>query len=222
MGYIKQNKLKLLSFSLIVGLIMLNIILIKQTLIINTSNQEILSTLSNINQAEHNNSAQLKSSTTPQGSISNIKFNGAPTKILSGQPINQMSKNELIALIQKTIQDELYNLDSIAGSQSSAYFSDKNKSNADSNTTNPLLNAAINSTHGIEFDDNISAVTENEMAIVIEGAVSRGIWSIEDNNQLMSASSQLNPEARRRLRGKLMTAINNQELMITKDALITF
>ncbi len=222
MGYIKQNKLKFLAFSLIVGLIMLNIILIKQTLIINTSNQAILNKLSNINQVEHNNSAQLKSNLTPQGSISNVKFSGSPIKVGAGQPISQMSKNELIALIQNTIQDELYNFDSIIGSQSSTYFSDKNKSNTDSNTTNPLLNAGINSTHGLELDDNISTVTENEMAIVIEGAVSRGIWSIEDNEQLMGASSQLNPEAKRRLRGQLMTAINNQEIMITQDALITF
>jgi len=222
MGYIKQNKLKLLAFSLIFGFTALNIILIKQTLIIHTSNQAILSKLSNINQFNYNNSTQLKSDTIPQGSIPSVRLNGSSTKMPSEQPINQTLESELIALIQSTIQDELYNLRYITDSKSNTYFSDKNKSVADSNKANPLLDTTINSNHDIEFDDNTSTIAENEMTVIIEGAIGHGVWSIEDNEQLMEASLHLKLEAKRRIREKLMTAINNQELKMNKNALIVF
>jgi len=222
MGYIRQNKLKLLSFSLFFGFTALNVILIKQALIINTSSQEILSKLSNTNQFNYNDSTQLKSDATLQGSMSSAALNGFSTKTPSEQPINQALASELVALIQSTIKDELYSLRYTADSKSNSCFSDKDKSDADSNKTNPLLSTAINSNHDVEFDDNASVIAEDEVTAIIEGAISHGVWSIEDNEQLMEASLHLKPEAKRRIREKLMTAINNQELTMRKNALIVF
>jgi len=214
----KKNKLAVLLSGLLITIIALGAILANR-LTFSTSS----STTSNLNNP--NNLPLSKQVDYLLDEIRSLKALMASTELkhnletdLSNnnvdiKSITQEMKLDLLVSIRKTIQDELRNI--------SLLDTSSNNSVQNSMTTTSTLDQAATTSQN-EYDEQTSFVAEEKIDVVIEDAINNGTWSEDSNLLVMEAASLLTPEARQRLKMKLMTAVNNQQLSLSENILPHF